>query len=127
MSGGMNKKARQTIFLVFAGFCLVAAGHHLYEYIYQSVRPDYPRNRHLIFILINLVLAIVLVNRTKLGLVFLILLGVQQLYGHGSQFIAALHMGGTPHYTDWIPILLIPLVVGLYIYDLRYRTLDTLL
>ena len=111
------KTIHRNVFYFFAA-CFVAAGaHHLYEYFVPELRPDYPPMRHVVFLCINLVLAILMVRRTKWFLPFLFLISAQQLYGHGANIIQSFYSSKAALYADWFVVLLVPVILFSYSYD----------
>ena len=122
----MNSKAlHRNVFYFFAA-CFVAAGaHHLYEYFFPQLRPDYPPMRHIAFLCINLVLAILMVKRTKWFLPFLLLISAQQLYGHGANIIQSLSGSEPALYTDWVVVFLVPVLLFCYSYDVLTKNKES--
>ena len=99
--------------------------HHLYEYFVPELRPDYPPMRHIAFIGINLILAALMVKRTKWFLPFLLIISAQQLYGHGANIIQSLSGSKAALYTDWVVVLLVPVLLFTYCYDVLRKNKDS--
>ena len=98
--------------------CFVAAGlHHLYGYFSPELRPDYPPLRHLIMVGINLALSVLMIKRTKYFLPFLLLLSIQQLYGHGGNIVKSWYGSDQALYTDWAVVIIVPFLFIAYTYD----------
>ena len=104
---------------------LAAGAHHLYEYFVPELRPDYPPIRHIAFLAINLVLAILMVKRTKWFLPFLFLIATQQLYGHGSNLVQSWSGSKEALYTDWVVVLTMPVLLFMYSYDVLRKSKDS--
>ena len=114
----MSYEIFQKVIFYFFMLCFVTAGlHHLYEYFYPELRPDYPPLRHLIMLGINLGLSVLMIKRTKYFLPFLLLLSIQQLYGHGGNIIKSWYGSGQALYTDWAVVIVVPFLFIAYTYD----------
>ena len=105
------------IFSFFALLLFGAALHHLYEYFVPELRPEYSGLRHMVFFVINLALAFVMLKRSKNYLPVLLLIGVQQLYGHGGNLLETWSNDSGVLYTDLAVVILAPIVFFLYTYD----------
>ena len=114
----MHQSKITLIFLAFALFFVIAAAHHIYEYFDSSLRRDYPPTRHLFVAVINLLIAYFMIKRTKYFVPFLLFICIQQLIGHGASAYQSLTSGQLPHYTDWVIVILMPPLFGLYVYAL---------
>lgn len=110
------------LFGLFALSLIGAAFHHLYEYFVPQLRPDYPPVRHIAFFAINFLLAFLMVKRTKYFLPLLFLIAIQQLYGHGGKLLSGWSGGEVALYIDWIVVILMPLVLITYSYDVFRKT-----
>ena len=115
----------RNVFYFFAACFLAAGAHHLYEYFVPELRPDYPPMRHIAFIGINLILAALMVKRTKWFLPFLLIISAQQLYGHGANIIQSLSGSKAALYTDWVVVLLVPVLLFTYCYDVLRKNKDS--
>lgn len=102
----------------FFAFCfVVVAGHHLYELWNPRLRPDYPPARHLVFVFINFLLALLMLKRHKYYLPFLLLIAVQQLYGHGMGLYHSVSNAKPILYTDLVIVVLVPMLALIYSSD----------
>ena len=115
---------RTSTFTLFALFSIVIALHHLYEYFFPFLRPDYSPIRHLLFFLINLVVAAAMLKRNWYFFSLLLLLSFQQLYGHGANLVNGFNSGKGALYTDWVILILVPIVLLFYVYDLLRSKLN---
>jgi len=113
------------LFIFFAILLVGAAFHHLYEYFVPYLRPEYPADRHLALFCINLVLAIFMLRRTKYFLPILLLISVQQLYGHGSNLLNSFSGGQAALYTDWVVVIFVPIIFLSYYYDIQKNGQDS--
>lgn len=114
------------LFALFAACFVVIAGHHLVEVFFPHLRPDYPVNRHIVLIFINLLLAYFMLRRSKLALCVLFLIAIQQLYGHGDNVYQSLRNAQAPHYTDWVVLIFIPVLLYAYTLDVFKKDRDML-
>lgn len=96
---------------------MVAASHHIYEFFAPDLRPEYPRQRHIVFVIVNFFLAALMLKRTKFVLPLLLFISVHQLYGHGKNILQSSFDLHQALYTDWAVIIIVPFVLGLYSYD----------
>jgi len=110
------------LFWVFAGLFLLAALHHAYEVFDSSLRPDYPIERHVVFVLINLVLAFFMIKRTRYLVPVLLLIAIQQVYSHGDSMLKSYSQGVVLSYTDWTVVILIPIIFIVYARDVLGKT-----
>ena len=111
------KTVEKAIFGLFAFIFLAAGVHHAYEYFIPTLRPDYSPVRHLVFVFLNCVLAILMIKRTKYFVPLLALMTLQQLVGHGSNLVRNLAEGEPTIYTDWLVVIFAPIVLVIYSYD----------
>jgi len=111
------KTFQSTIFGIFALLFIIASGHHLYEYFYPYLRPNYPEIRHLALVFINLFMSAMMVKRHKCFLPFLLLVVVQQIYGHGLSLYQNFSHSTSILYTDIVIIVLMPILLVTYTYD----------
>jgi hypothetical protein len=116
---------REYLFRLFALLLVGAAFHHLYEYFVPELRPEYPATRHIIVFCINLVLAIFMLRRSWYFLPVLFLMSIQQLYGHGGNLLNSFSGGGAALYTDWVVVILAPIIFFSYCYDIYNNGKDS--
>lgn len=108
---------RQYFFATSALFFVLAGVHHLYEYFAPELRPEYPPLRHIVFLVLNFGLAFMMIKRTKYFVPILLLISLQQLYGHGGSLLSSLSSGSNVLYTDVVIVFFFPLILSAYIYD----------
>ena len=113
------------LFKLFSIILVLAALHHLYEYFNPELRPNYPASRHIFFFVINLVLSIFVLVRNKYFLAVLTLVVAQQLYGHGGNLIIDLIESRKTLYTDWSVVILSPIMLMIYYYDIYLKNKDS--
>ena len=113
------------LFIFFALLLVGAAFHHLYEYFFPELRPEYPAERHIMLFCINLVLAAFMLKRTKYFLPILLLISVQQLYGHGGNLLNSFLGSGAALYTDWVVVIFVPIIFLSYYYDIQRNGKDS--
>jgi len=111
---------RENSFKVLAACCLLACLYHLYGIFNPEIRVGYSWQRHLFFILLNVVVAYFIINRTWYFVPFLIVLVCQQLYGHGKNLIDVWVSLNNVSIVDLCVVLFMPLLVFIYIVDLLY-------
>jgi len=108
---------RQYLFLTVAGLLFCVSGYHFYGLFDSSLRPGYPPLRHLVFVVVNLLLAYFMIKRSKYVLPFLAVLVMQQLYSHGGSLMRHYSEEHALNYIDLFVVIFLPSLLFAYVYD----------
>ena len=73
------------LFRIYALLFLISALYHLIGLIYPEMLVPVPLWRHLLFLIINMLSIVLILNRMKWSLYYFIILTVQQVYSHSNR------------------------------------------
>ena len=104
--------------LFFAATVALTVSYHLYGVFVPSLRPDYPWQRHVFWVIFGILGIYYLLNRKWYLIPIIAVLFVQQWAGHGVQFINIWVEQGRMSPIDLFPVVNVSLILFAYSYDI---------
>jgi hypothetical protein len=106
---------------------LVAVGIHLTALAVPAFgtaaySPTYPAWRHVLFVAIDLTLAVLFLRRPGWFVWAFAVLTAQVIYSHGGSALASWQGDGRVKWIDALALVAVPLALGLLVADYRTRT-----
>ena len=105
------------LFRIYALLFLISALYHLIGLFYPEMLVPVPLWRHLLFLIINMLSIVLILNRMKWSLYYFIILTVQQVYSHSNRMYDFWVLENKFDTISFIIILVLPPLNILLYYD----------
>ena len=115
------EKIMPKAFVILAFMVAISTLLHFYGLIDPSVRVGYPWQRHLFWVIFNIIGIYFLLNRRWYLVPIITVLMVQQWYGHGNELVSIWISENRVSVTDIFPMVNTLLIFLAYSYDV-YRS-----